>query len=175
MSEDHVMRIPIKAGMAVRVRSHLEARAAQGGELDKVYAARGVTRNIAFVSQEAAEDVLFVYRSGQDLKTAGVKFLLEDSAVDRELARLFLEATHFDQATTLPVTFRWPPLAAAGEAVQDEQAPKNESSHRLASRALAGLIVDALVDAGLLRETDNDRAVAVATEEIDARKAVGDD
>jgi hypothetical protein len=39
-----------------------------------------------------------------------VKFLKEDSAVDRELTRLLLEATHVDQATTLPVDFRWPPL-----------------------------------------------------------------
>jgi hypothetical protein len=110
MSEDHVMRIPIKTGMAERVRSHLAARATQGGELDRVYAARGVTRNIMFVSQESGEDVLFIYRSGQDLHTAGVKFLKEDSAVDRELTRLLLEATHVDQATTLPVDFRWPPL-----------------------------------------------------------------
>ncbi len=110
MNEDHVLRIPIKAGMAERVRSQLAARGAQGKELDRVYAARDVTRNIAFVSQEAGEDVLFIYRSGQNLTTAGAKFLLEDSAVERELARLLLEATHFDQATTLPIAFRWPPL-----------------------------------------------------------------
>ena len=110
MNEDHVVRIPIKAGMADRVRSHLAARATHGKELDRTYAARGVTRNIAFVSQEAGADVLFFYRSGQNLSTAGVKFLLEDSEVERELARLLLEATHFEQATTLPVAFRWPSL-----------------------------------------------------------------
>jgi hypothetical protein len=112
MNEDHVLRIPIKAGMAEQVRAHLAARAAQRQELDRVYAARDVTRNIAFVSEEAGEDVLFLYRSGRNLKTAGVKFLLEDSAVDREFARLMLEATHMEQAKTLPVVFRWPPLEA---------------------------------------------------------------
>ena len=114
MNEDHVLRIPIKAGMTERVRSHLAARGARGEELDKVYAARSVTRNIAFVSQEAGEDVLYIYRAGQNLTTAGVKFMLEDSAVDREFARLLLEATEFDQATTLAVLFRWPPLENDG-------------------------------------------------------------
>lgn len=108
MSEDHVLRIPIRSGMTERVCSHLAARADHRKELDRVYAARGVTRNVAFVSQEAGEDVLFLYRSGRDLQTAGVKFLSEDSAVDRELVRLLLEATHFERATTLPVLFRWP-------------------------------------------------------------------
>jgi hypothetical protein len=110
MNEDHVVRIPIKAGMADRVRSHLAARAAQGKEIDRTCAARGVTRHIAFVSREAGEDVLFFYRSGRDLSRAGVKFMLEDSEVERELLRLLIEATHFDQATTLPVDFRWPSL-----------------------------------------------------------------
>jgi hypothetical protein len=110
MNEDHVVRIPIKVGMAERVRSHLAARSAQKEELVRVYAARGITRNIAFVCQEAGEDVLFIYRAGQNLETAGAKFLLENSAVDRELARLLLEATDFEHATTIPVAFRWPPL-----------------------------------------------------------------
>jgi hypothetical protein len=110
MSEDHVLRIPIKSGMTERVRSHLAARADHRKELDRVYAARGVTQNVLFLSQEAGEDVLFLYRCGHDLQAAGVKFLSEDSAVDRELARLLLEATHLERATTLPVIFRWPPL-----------------------------------------------------------------
>jgi hypothetical protein len=39
---------------------------------------------------------------------------------------------------------------------------------------LAALIVDALVDAGLVRKPDFEKAVSVAAEEIDARKAVDD-
>jgi len=42
------------------------------------------------------------------------------------------------------------------------------------SQQLAELIVDALVDAGLIERADCARAVEVATEEIDVRRAVGD-
>ena len=49
-----------------------------------------------------------------------------------------------------------------------------KSTALLGSRDLAELIVDALVDAGLVREKDVQRAVEIATEEIDVRKALGD-
>jgi len=39
---------------------------------------------------------------------------------------------------------------------------------------LAVLIVDALVDAKIIRKEDLDRAIEIATEGIDARKAAGD-
>ena len=44
----------------------------------------------------------------------------------------------------------------------------------LTSDGLASLIVDALVDAGLLDRARFEEAVAVATTEIDVRKAMGD-
>ena len=42
------------------------------------------------------------------------------------------------------------------------------------SGGLAALIVDALIDAGVIATPDFDRALAVATEEIVVRKALGD-
>jgi len=110
MAEEHVLRVPIKAGMVERVLSHLTARATRQKELDQVYAARHIHQNIVFVSEEAGESVLFIYRRGRDLQAAGAKFLAEDSPVDRELTRLLLEATDFERAKILPVVFRWPPL-----------------------------------------------------------------
>jgi hypothetical protein len=44
----------------------------------------------------------------------------------------------------------------------------------LESKDLAELIIDALVDAHLLSKLDFDKAVEIATEEIDVRKAMGD-
>jgi hypothetical protein len=44
----------------------------------------------------------------------------------------------------------------------------------LSSEALADLIVDALVDAGLVRKEDFDQAAGIAKTEIDVRKALGD-
>jgi len=110
MAEEHVLRVPIKAGMLERVLSHFAARATRQRELDQVYAARDIQQNIAFVSEEAGEAVLFVYRSGRDLQAAGAKFLAENSPVDRELTRLLLEATDLEHAKILPVVFHWPPL-----------------------------------------------------------------
>lgn len=49
-----------------------------------------------------------------------------------------------------------------------------DDSGRLSSRDLAALVVDALLRAKLLRKEDVGRALDIATEEIDARKAVGD-
>jgi hypothetical protein len=45
---------------------------------------------------------------------------------------------------------------------------------KLTSEELAYLIVDALMDAGIVRKEDLDRAIAIATEEINVRKAAGD-
>ena len=44
----------------------------------------------------------------------------------------------------------------------------------LTSESLALLIVDALVDAGIVAKNDLERAIEIAAEEIDARKAAGD-
>ena len=45
---------------------------------------------------------------------------------------------------------------------------------KISSETLAGLIIDALVDAKIVDKEDVERAVEVATEEINARKAAGD-
>ena len=50
----------------------------------------------------------------------------------------------------------------------------NSSSRPLSSRDLAALVIDALLHAKLLRKEDVERALDIAAEEIDARKAVGD-
>ena len=110
MAEEHVLRVPIKAGMLGRVLSYFAARATRQEELDHVYGARDIQQNIVFASEEAGEAVLFVYRRGRDLQAAGAKFLAEDSPVDRELASFLLEATDFERAKILPVVFHWPPL-----------------------------------------------------------------
>ena len=49
-----------------------------------------------------------------------------------------------------------------------------ETTAQLGSSDLAELIVDAMVDAGIVRGRDLRRAVEIATEEIDIRKALGD-
>ena len=48
------------------------------------------------------------------------------------------------------------------------------NSNRLTTKRLAALILDALVDGGVLRDGDFKKAMAIACEEIDARKSVGD-
>ena len=45
---------------------------------------------------------------------------------------------------------------------------------RLKSDDLAALIIDALLRAGLLQEDDVARAITIATEELEVRKALGD-
>ncbi len=45
---------------------------------------------------------------------------------------------------------------------------------KLTSESLAALIVDALVDAKIVAKEDVERAIEIATEEIDARKAACD-
>ena len=54
----------------------------------------------------------------------------------------------------------------------DDVTTRNES--RLTSRELAELIVDALLRAQIVQESELIRAIDVVTEEIDARKIVGD-
>lgn len=49
-----------------------------------------------------------------------------------------------------------------------------EQSKRLSSADLAELIVDSLFDAKILRKEDWQQAISIATQEIDARKNVGD-
>jgi hypothetical protein len=51
---------------------------------------------------------------------------------------------------------------------------KTESDGTLSSDSLAAIIVDALVDCGLLERVRFEEAVAVARTEIDVRKALGD-
>lgn len=45
---------------------------------------------------------------------------------------------------------------------------------RLETKDLAELIIDALVDANLVNSEDFDKAVEIASEEINVRKAMGD-
>ena len=45
---------------------------------------------------------------------------------------------------------------------------------RLRSESLAALVVDALVDASIVKQEDVERAIEIATEEIEVRKALGD-
>ena len=49
-----------------------------------------------------------------------------------------------------------------------------DETGKLTSEGLAVLIVDALIDAGLLKKEDFERAVGIAAEEIEVRKAAGD-
>lgn len=49
-----------------------------------------------------------------------------------------------------------------------------DESGKLTSETLAGLIVDALLQAGVIAKDRFELAVAIATEEIDVRKACGD-
>lgn len=51
---------------------------------------------------------------------------------------------------------------------------KEGPADRLGSDELAELIVDALLRANILREQDAERAVQIALEEIEVRKALGD-
>ena len=48
------------------------------------------------------------------------------------------------------------------------------SKRQLSSEQLAVLILDALVDGGIVDKDDFEKGVAIATEEINARKAMQD-
>jgi hypothetical protein len=52
--------------------------------------------------------------------------------------------------------------------------PSTEHGRKLSSQSLAALIIDALIDAGLIDKQNLQRAMAIAVEEIDVRKAAGD-
>jgi hypothetical protein len=54
------------------------------------------------------------------------------------------------------------------------KASTRQGQRRTTSDSLAALIIDALVDANIVIKTDVERAIGIAKEEIDARKAAGD-
>lgn len=58
--------------------------------------------------------------------------------------------------------------------VERLRASIEERSHRIRSADLAALIVDALMDAKIVRNDHQERALKITTEEIDVRKALGD-
>lgn len=45
---------------------------------------------------------------------------------------------------------------------------------KLSTEELAAIVVDALLRAGIMRAADVNRAIAIAVEEIDVRKTLGD-
>jgi hypothetical protein len=47
-------------------------------------------------------------------------------------------------------------------------------SERMSSEDLAALVVDALLRADIVKQADVKRAIAIATEEIEVRKTLGD-
>lgn len=49
-----------------------------------------------------------------------------------------------------------------------------ESDGTLTSESLAVLIIDGLLDAGLIKDEDFEKAIRIATLEIDVRKHAGD-
>lgn len=49
-----------------------------------------------------------------------------------------------------------------------------KQNEKLTSESLAALIIDALVDAGIIKKEDMERSIEIATEEINVRKAAGD-
>jgi hypothetical protein len=52
--------------------------------------------------------------------------------------------------------------------------PSTEHGRKLSSERLAALIIDALIDAGLIDKKNLQRAMAISVEEINVRKAAGD-
>lgn len=56
----------------------------------------------------------------------------------------------------------------AGEA----SSPPN--AHSMPSEDLAAIVIDALIRAGIVQQSDVERALKIATEEIEVRKALGD-
>lgn len=48
------------------------------------------------------------------------------------------------------------------------------NGNKLTSESLAALIVDALIDAGIIDKRRAEEAVCIAAEEIEVRKAAGD-
>jgi hypothetical protein len=56
----------------------------------------------------------------------------------------------------------------------DRRKKHARSADRLGSDDLAALIVDALLQANVVKQEHVQRAIKIATEEIEARKAIGD-
>ena len=54
------------------------------------------------------------------------------------------------------------------------QDPEPAGTDKMSSEDLAGLIVDALVCGSIVKQDDVQRAIKIATEEIEVRKILGD-
>ena len=62
-----------------------------------------------------------------------------------------------------------------GEDMSDAKSREQKASERrLTSENLAVLVVDALIDAKIVAKEHLERAIQIATEEINVRKAAGD-
>lgn len=107
MTEEHVIRVPIKPGMKAQVEAQLEAQNRRQTELAAAHGGRNVQQLVCFTDSLGGSDWLYIYRRGDDLTQAGAKFLLSNAEVDKEWSRLLLEATEFDRATVLPVPLSW--------------------------------------------------------------------
>jgi hypothetical protein len=57
---------------------------------------------------------------------------------------------------------------------KNDSASTRQATNRISSDGLAELIIDALIDANIVVKADLERAIGIAKEEIDARKAAGD-
>jgi hypothetical protein len=55
---------------------------------------------------------------------------------------------------------------------QDDHA--RDEQHRLSSESLAALVVDALIEGGVIKKEDAEKAIEIAAEEIQVRKALRD-
>lgn len=58
--------------------------------------------------------------------------------------------------------------------MKHEHSSPRDASQRITTHNLAALIVDALIDAGIMKKDDVERAIRIAAEEIEIRKALGD-
>jgi len=57
---------------------------------------------------------------------------------------------------------------------QKEDNPVRDEHGQLSSESLAALVIDALIDANVVKREDAERAIRVATEEIKVRKGLHD-
>lgn len=57
---------------------------------------------------------------------------------------------------------------------QKEDNPVRDEQGQLSSESLAALVIDALIDANVVKREDAERAIRIATEEIEARKGLHD-
>lgn len=56
----------------------------------------------------------------------------------------------------------------------DAKSPEQAQTEMISSEELAVLIIDALLCASIVKQDDVARAIKIATEEIEVRKALGD-